>query len=142
MEPASLSMDKIRNFLESRSVKPSYQRLRVLDYLMTHRDHPSVDTIFNSLSKEIPTLSRTTIYNTLKLFSQKGIVSTLTIVDNELRYDLDLSKTPHAHFQCGKCGGVYDIILDTDLYGREYIDGHKTEDIQIHFKGLCKNCLT
>lgn len=139
MEPTAVSMDKIRSFLESRSVKPSYQRLRILEYLMINRNHPSVDTIFNSLSKDIPTLSRTTIYNTLKLFAQHDIVTTLTIVDSELRYDF--TKVPHAHFQCTQCGHVFDVTLETDIYEMEYVEGHKTEDIQINFKGLCKNCL-
>lgn len=139
MEPTIVSLDKMRKFLESRSVKPSYQRLRILEYLITHRNHPSVDTIYTTLSKEIPTLSRTTIYNTLKLFAENDIVSTLTIVDSELRYDFTV--TPHAHFQCNKCGAVLDVPLETDLFKLEYIAGHKTEDVQIHFKGLCKNCL-
>ncbi len=138
-ELKNASMEDMRNYLASRDVKPSFQRLKILDYLRKSRAHPSVDTIFNALYEEIPTLSRTTIYNTLKLFTRHGIVNTLTIAEGELRYDF--FKSPHAHFQCHQCGQVLDIVLDTQLFGTQFIEGHKADDVQINFKGLCKNCL-
>jgi Fe2+ or Zn2+ uptake regulation protein len=138
-ETGSVSIDKIRAFLESRGVKPSYQRLRILEYLMNKRDHPSVDTIFQALSGEIPTLSKTTIYNTLSLFTEKGIVTSLTIVNNELRYDF--MNEPHAHFQCESCGIVIDIPVKKDLFLVDSIEEHQVREIQVSFKGICKNCL-
>ncbi len=134
-----VSMDKMRDFLESRQVKPSFQRLKILEYLMKNRTHPSVETIFQALDDEIPTLSRTTVYNTLNLFSGKGIVSSLTIVDNELRYDLAVE--PHAHFQCSKCSRVLDIPIENELFFTKSIEDHRVEEIHITFKGICKDCL-
>lgn len=134
----AVTMDRMRVFLADRGVKPSFQRLKILEYLMYKRDHPSVDTIFQSLSGEIPTLSKTTIYNTLSLFSDKGIVSSLTVVNNELRYDL--MHEPHAHFQCSRCKQLYDIPLDTDLFMTETINEHMVDEILITFKGVCKSC--
>jgi Fur family peroxide stress response transcriptional regulator len=138
-ESEATSMDKMRGFLESRGVKPSYQRMRILEYLMRHHDHPSVDAIFQALSPDIPTLSRTTVYNTLSLFTQKGIVASLTVVNNELRYDL--LEEPHAHFQCRVCSRLFDIPLKSDLFLTDCIDEHQVEEIQITFKGKCKTCL-
>ena len=54
--------------------RPSLQRIAIVEYLFTHSTHPVVDTIFNELSSSIPTLSKTTVYNTLKLFEEKNIV--------------------------------------------------------------------
>jgi Fe2+ or Zn2+ uptake regulation protein len=134
-----VSLEKMRAFLESKSVKPSYQRLKILEYLMKNRDHPSVDNIFQALNGEIPTLSKTTVYNTLSLFSEKRIATSLTIVNNELRYDL--LKEPHAHFQCIECKRVFDIPLQGDLLLTDAVAGHRVEDIQVTFNGVCKNCL-
>jgi len=136
---SSASLEKMRLFLESKSVKPSYQRLKILEYLMNNKNHPSVDTIFQALSGEIPTLSKTTVYNTLSLFSQKGIATSLTIVNNELRYDY--MKDPHAHFQCTECHRVLDIPLDDKMFLSDYIEEHRVEEIQVNFKGICSNCL-
>lgn len=138
-ETGAISIGKIRGFLESKGVKPSFQRLKILEYLLKHRNHPSVDTIFQALGDDIPTLSKTTVYNTLSLFTQKGIVASLTVVNNELRYDV--LKDPHAHFQCAICSRLYDIPLKNDLFLTDFIEEHQVEDIQVTFKGVCKNCL-
>jgi len=132
------TIDRMRNFLAGKGVKPSYQRLKILEYLIEKHDHPSVDTIFQALCGEIPTLSKTTIYNTLSLFTDKGIVSSLTVVNNELRYDL--MHEPHAHFQCTRCQQLIDIPLETDLFMTETIADHQVNEILITFKGLCKDC--
>ena len=65
--------------------------------------------IYCDLSNDIPTLSKTTVYNTLKLFVENGITSTLTIEENEVRYDAIM--TEHAHFKCDGCGTIYDIEI-------------------------------
>lgn len=134
-----ISLDKMRAFLESKSVKPSYQRLKILEYLMKSREHPSVETIFQALCSEIPTLSKTTVYNTLSLFAEKAIAISLTIVNNELRYDM--LKEPHAHFHCTECMRVFDIPLENDLIFTNSIKDHRVEEIQVSLKGICKNCL-
>ena len=138
-ELETISLDKMRGFLESKSVKPSYQRLKILEYLMKKRDHPSVDTIFQALCGEIPTLSKTTVYNTLSLFAEKAIATSLTIVNNELRYDL--LKEPHAHFQCTECKRVFDVPMEDNIFFTNSIEDHRVEEIQVTLKGICKNCL-
>ena len=135
----NITTNYLRDLLESKCVKPSFQRLSILKYIMQQHNHPSVDTIFKSLSKDIPTLSKTTIYNTLNLLTEKGIVTALTIADNKTKYDF--IEKHHAHFQCTVCGKVYDINIDSDLCNRDFIDGHKVEETQVHFKGICSNCL-
>ena len=138
-EGMELSMDKLREYLENEGVHPSYHRLKILEYLMKHRTHPTVERIHKELSKEIPTLSKTTIYNTLKLFTSKGIVQELTIEEKEMRYDADTK--PHAHFKCMECGDVYDLALEFPNLEREMIEGHKVTECHVYLKGVCKNCL-
>lgn len=138
-EGDAVSMTGLKSLLESKGVKPSYQRLRILEYVIKKNTHPSVDTIYKALYKKIPTLSKTTVYNTLSLFEKKRIVGAVSIQDNELRYDF--LKGPHAHFLCTQCGRVYDIEVATDLLTLETIDGHRSDEAHIHFKGACKNCL-
>ena len=54
------------------NIKPSMQRIAIMQYLMEHPIHPSADDIYTALSPSMPTLSKTTVYNTLKLFSEQG----------------------------------------------------------------------
>mgnify|MGYP003302804091 CR=1 FL=1 len=71
---------KTYNYLLEHGIKPSMQRIAIMDYLLTHKDHPSIDAIFMALSKKMPTLSKTTVYNTLKLFVENGAAQMLKIV--------------------------------------------------------------
>ena len=82
---------KVDEYLSSKGIKPSYQRIKVFDYLLNNKTHPTVDNIHQELVGEIPTLSKTTVYNTLKLFQEKGIVLIINIEDNETRFDADIS---------------------------------------------------
>jgi Fe2+ or Zn2+ uptake regulation protein len=129
---------EVKRYLEQHGVHPSYHRLKIMGYLMEHRTHPTVDIIFQGVSAEIPTLSKTTVYNTLTLFQEKGLASELTIEENEVRYDANI--TPHAHFKCLMCGSIFDMDLKSSLFKRHMIEGHQVQQCQISFKGICKNC--
>ena len=48
------------------NIKPSVQRIAIMQYLMEYPVHPSADDIYTALSPSMPTLSKTTVYNTLK----------------------------------------------------------------------------
>ena len=132
-------MKSLQEYLIQKGVNPSFQRLKILEYLMENNTHPTVDNIYNSLINIIPTISKTTIYNTLKLFVEKKLAQSLTIDENEVRYDGNTE--PHAHFKCIKCGRVYDVKLDKSKFDYDNIDGHKVMECQIYLKGICKNCL-
>ncbi|MGL4293511.1 MAG: Fur family transcriptional regulator [Bacteroidales bacterium] len=134
-------MDRAKQHLLDHNVKPSIQRLTIMKYLMEHHTHPTADMIFNDLYQEIPTLSKTTVYNTLKLLSENGAVRTIGIDDKNARFDGDMS--PHAHFRCKNCGCIYDIPLD----GKDkiFVDGIgelTIDEVHLYYKGFCKECLT
>jgi len=69
----------VRDCLLKAGIRPSYPRIRVLDYLVTMKTHPTAEEVFSHLVKEMPTLSRTTVYNTLNLLVGAGLARTLTI---------------------------------------------------------------
>ncbi|MCG8501875.1 MAG: transcriptional repressor, partial [Firmicutes bacterium] len=71
------------SYLKEYDIKPSYQRIKIFEYLRNTKSHPTVDEIFKEIVQEIPTLSKTTVYNTLSLFIEKGIVTVITIEENE-----------------------------------------------------------
>ena len=126
--------------LEQHKIRPSMQRIAVMQYLIDHRTHPTVEQIFMGLSPSMPTLSKTTVYNTLKTLSESGAAQTLTIDDRNTCYDADT--TPHAHFLCKCCGKVYDLPLNKEkkqIQPHE-IDGHDIQEEHYYYKGICKYC--
>ena len=78
-----------REYLLKYDIKPSMQRIAIMDYLMEHRVHPTADEIYNALYPTMPTLSKTTIYNTMKLFSEQGAVKAL-VIDSTLTHQVTL----------------------------------------------------
>jgi len=124
--------------LRNAGIKPSIQRLKIFDYLANTVEHPTVDSIFNELSSEIPTLSKTTVYNTLKLFQDNGLVMVVNIEDHETRYDADTSF--HGHFKCTECGRVYDFPLPADQPKIKELADHTVKESHYYLKGVCANC--
>ena len=73
--------------LVAHDIKPSVQRLAVMEYLSAHHTHPTADEIYNALVGQIPTLSKTTVYNTLRLFVRQGAATMLTIDGHNACFD-------------------------------------------------------
>ena len=128
------------DYLLSFNVKPSVQRMAIMDYLLTHRTHPSIDEIYLALYDDIPTLSKTTVYNTLKLFVEHGAAQMLTIDEKNACYDADI--TLHAHFLCKKCNKIFDFPAPAeDMQVAQMKDkGFQLEDVHYYYRGICPQC--
>ena len=130
--------------LSSHNIKPSLQRIAVFSYLLEKKNHPTVDMIYSDLHPSMPTLSKTTVYNTLKLFIENGLVQTILIDDEELRYDADTSN--HLHFKCTKCKSIHDIFVEqnppVNHFRPEFSlpEGFEAGKTQYNIWGICPNC--
>ncbi len=135
-----IPLSDVVDILHHHQVPPSIQRLTILKYLIEHPIHPNVDKIYNALNEELPTLSRTTVYNTLKLLSDHKVIQTLTIDEHNNCYDANVR--PHAHFQCRKCGRIYDLGYTDgcDLCSTGEREGFLVEEAQLYYKGICRSC--
>lgn len=132
--------NSIAESLLKNHIKPSYSRVKILEYIVNKKSHPTVEEIYNVLIKELPTLSKTTVYNTLNILMEAHLVRLITIEDNETRYDADLSE--HGHFKCERCGQIYDFRISLEKNAVAGLDGFLIEDKNVYFKGVCQNCLT
>ena len=132
---------KTYEYLQSFGIKPSVQRIAIMDYLLTHRTHPAIDEIYLALCEQIPTLSKTTVYNTLKLFVEHGAAQMLTIDERNTCYDADIQL--HAHFLCKKCGKIIDLPPSPEQAKVSAMkeEGFKVDEIHQYFKGYCPSCL-
>lgn len=128
-----------REYLTKHGLRPSIQRMAVMEYLLTHRTHPTVEEIYSALSPDMPTLSRTTVYNTLDVLAQSGAILVLDIDRNQRRYD-GYTKL-HAHFMCDCCGRIEDIeVKEDDIISGAAPKEAQIRDIQLLYKGVCKLC--
>jgi Fe2+ or Zn2+ uptake regulation protein len=126
--------------LSAKNIKPSHQRVRIMEYLLQHnRAHPTVEQIFEFLRKELPSLSKTTIYNTLNVFVEAGLVNVVNIDEAESRYDV-ITET-HGHFRCENCGMISDFQLNMNELITSELCGFKITGKDVYFKGICPKCL-
>jgi Fe2+ or Zn2+ uptake regulation protein len=135
----TIQVENIGDFLKSNNIKPSYQRIKIYEYLVGTTAHPTVDTIYRALLPSIPTLSKTTVYNTLNLFVENDIALLITIEENETRYDADTSV--HGHFKCDMCGHVLDFRTDLSALQITQLEGCAVTEQHIYFRGTCSACL-
>ena len=132
------AIKKVNEYLIKNGIKPSFQRINIFDYLLKNRTHPTVDKIYKELVNEIPTLSKTTVYNTLNLFHEKGIVLIINIEDNETRFDAYTSN--HGHFKCNKCGEIFDFELSENMLNFVNLKDYSVDEQHVYLKGICPNC--
>jgi len=130
--------DELIKELKNRNIRISHQRLKILEYLINNKCHPTVEQIYLSLNKDMPTLSKTTIYSTLNTLIDAGIVRAINIEEYETRYDITTEN--HGHFKCESCGEIYDFNIDMNLLDTKDLKNFKVNDKNVYFKGLCPKC--
>lgn len=123
---------------QNRGMRPSIQRAKILQYLLDKRNHPTVDLIYQELLPELPTLSRTTVYNTLDAFCENGLAIHLDFGEGFLRYDADIS--PHSHFFCKCCQKVFDLEIPPEDIAPKLPKGFAIQESQLYAFGVCEEC--
>ena len=122
--------------LQKHGIRPSLTRVLIYDYLREHRTHPTADEIYSALSPSAPTLSKTTVYNTMKLLSAEGVIKTITIEEQQARFDA--CTDVHGHFLCKNCGKIFDF--DTKLPSMSIPEGFGVDVTEIYCTGKCSCC--
>lgn len=118
-------------------IRPTFQRVAILEYVLKCRCHPTADEIYSFLEKENPTLSRTTVFSAVKLLAGKGLINDIDISAESTRYD-SICCAPHAHFICRRCNRIYDIPLD--MSALTVPEEFSSDNVNVFFKGLCPEC--
>jgi len=91
-------------------VLPTAQRMEVANVLLTKAQHLSAEQIIDRLRQENCAVSKATVYNTLKLFTECGLIKEC-LVDPERRF-YDSITEPHHHFFNVDTGELSDIPMD------------------------------
>ncbi len=124
------------------AVKYSRQRQLIYNFLMSRRDHPTADMVYQNVRQEHPNISLGTVYRNLTLLADRGDIQRLQVGDGVDRFDADTSW--HSHFFCSECGCVTDLRIDylddTLARTRQEFDG-RIERQTICFYGVCGRCL-
>lgn len=122
-------------------IKATHQRIEIMRQLVATDEHPDAESVYKCVRKLIPTISLDTVYRTLRMFEDNGIVSRVGSIKDRARFDAN--KDSHHHFVCSKCGIV------RDFYSEEFNQFHSppkvmemgsVNTIYIELRGVCKKC--
>ncbi|MHA2097326.1 MAG: Fur family transcriptional regulator [Candidatus Kariarchaeaceae archaeon] len=102
----SSSDEELIGFLHSKGFKVTHQRLAIFKYLSNNDSHPTAETIYEAMKKILPTISQGTVYKTLSMLTEIGILHELNYINAPTRYDINTSF--HINVICTQCGTIVD----------------------------------
>ena len=129
--------------LREKGFKVTPQRLAIYDVLYNTTEHPSAEVIFNQLQPHYPTMSLATVYKTIEILREIGLVQVLNVGEDSFRYDANTEN--HPHVRCMVCKR-FDDIFEVDA--SEFVDkvaqktAYQLTGQQFYFYGICPDCQT
>lgn len=134
-------MDAITALLRNKGFKVTPQRLAIYKVLANTKTHPSAEMIFNELQPIYPTMSLATVYKTIEILKELGMIQRLNVGEDSFRYDAMVEN--HAHIRCMGCGRVDDLTEVDDASFVKAVEGttpYKLTSQQFYFYGYCPEC--
>lgn len=113
----------------------------VLDAVKALKCHPTADEVYETVRKEHPTVSRTTVYRNLQRLCERGEVLRIEVPDAADRFDHTCHS--HYHVKCTRCGCVEDVDMVYLTNVEDHIQdahGFLVTGYELIFKGVCPAC--
>jgi Fur family iron response transcriptional regulator len=107
---------RARQILEQRGIRPTSQRVKVAEILLTSPRHLTAEQILVALREATGHVSKATVYNTLNLFVEQGLAREIHADPERCVYDSTMA--PHHHFQNVDTGEMTDIRPDDLSFAR------------------------
>lgn len=140
-------LDKVKESLKLKGYKLTPQRRAVVNKVLENRgSHLTAEELYELVKKECPEIGLATIYRTIQLLEEVGMICKLNLDDGCNRYELvDEEETHHHHHLiCTKCGKVIEVAEDLlDAIERNVEEKYKfkIENHSVKFLGICNKCL-
>ncbi len=138
-------MNTLTNMTETLSrsgMRITQQRMAICKYLLETREHPTAAKIYKALAPQNRSLSLATVYNTLDILVEKGVISVIGhLGDDHNHYETDTE--PHINLACISCHNVIDVEsskLDVvgDILNKE--TGFEILGANLLYYGVCPKC--
>ncbi len=139
----SFTANKIASVLRKQGYKLTPQRRAILTAMALSNEHLTPSALFTRVNKLQSSIGLVTIYRTLDILVDLGLVCRVHTGNNSLSYIMRRPSEHHHHLICSKCGSVVDFI-DCDLTALEKSltarTGFKIENHLLEFSGCCRDC--
>lgn len=131
----------VTNMLRDKGFKVTPQRLAIYSVLAATKSHPSAEMIFTDLQTLYPTMSLATVYKTIDILREIGLVQVLNAGEDCFRYDANTDD--HPHIRCMSCGRVDDmdgVDVSGFVHTVSQTTSYQVTGQQFYFYGVCPDC--
>lgn len=141
--PISMQDDKFRIYLKSNGLRFTPERRFILGEIFSSHRHFDVEELYQRLRRKGKSISRATIYRTLPLLVESGLVREALRCQDRVHYEHTLGHEHHDHLLCIKCGRVIEFKDEAieklqDGICKRY--GFKPIEHRLGIRGYCKVC--
>lgn len=127
-------MENTLAILRECGIQPTPQRIAVVDYILTTGEHPTAERVLEQVRRQCPTISRATVYNTLNLLIDKGLLRAQLLKEGTVVFDANVER--HHHFVDEDTGIIYDIPWEAlRVTGQKSLKGFQIKEFQVILRG-------
>ena len=135
-------VDRFKAESKAAGLKLTHQRLEVFREVAASLEHPDADTLFQKVRRRVPTVSLDTVYRTLWLLNDLGLIRTLGPRRESVRFDANLTR--HHHYVCVQCGLARDFE-SAELNALRIPEAVKrlgsVSGTHVEVRGVCESCM-
>jgi Fe2+ or Zn2+ uptake regulation protein len=135
------SPEELTERFRARGLKVTPQRQAVFRVLHGDRSHPTAEAVYAEVSRQMPTISLRTVYQTLNDLADMGELQRLDLGLGSARYDTNVEE-PHQHLVCEGCGLVRDVNVDLSAVriAHGMPSGFRVSGTDLVVRGWCRAC--
>lgn len=132
---------KFKHFLKLKGLRTTPERIKILERILDKRGHFDVDTLYKLLDKEGYHISKATLYHTIELICESGLIRKLHLDSAHALYEV--ARDNHLHLICEQCGAVSEYgddiikILNSSLKIKDFHPAY----ISAYVYGICSECM-
>ncbi len=113
------------------------QRLAIYKFLDHNTTHPDVQSTWEKVRQELPTITRESVYRILNEFAEHHLIQRMDHLETA-HYDTNTAS--HGHFFCEKCGAIIDFALPPEIRLCDEYKGGKVRTVEVRAVGICQRC--
>ena len=139
----SSARETLSQYLKTKHLRPTRERFLLLDEIMRTSSHFDVDTLYASLIQKGLKASRATVYNTLDLLVDCGLISKYRFGENHSRFEKAFGRPRHDHLICLECGDIIEFVNEKlEKIQKEVCEEKKFElqNSTLQIFGRCSHC--
>ncbi len=138
------ALDKFERFLHLKDLRLTEARAAIVEAAMARHGHYPIDELIADLKARGISGSKATVYRTLPLLAEAGILQPAIVVADSKSYETTFGREHHDHLLCGRCGKVIEFEFEAfEILQREVASkhGYRLESHYHELVGTCPDCL-